>query len=150
MAKSSFKKNDLVKVSSFSKRRFGEIGTVIGGGDGYTTIEFSGGLWDSIADGYISLVVSSDKKLTSLDNAIALMKKRTIVVLVDGVDTHFIKVSRKDVIELINNPHTYRVTVQHANGNIKGIYDKGSLHAARILLQGKKDYVWVICGGGIE
>jgi hypothetical protein len=91
--------------------------------------------------------MNSQKNNTPLDNSIKLMQKRETVILVDGVDTHYIKLSRREILECINNPVTWRVTVQHKNGNIYKMLNAHQLQVARDLLYTKKSYVWVIIGG---
>jgi hypothetical protein len=142
----------MVKTSAFHPTLANIIGVVISESRATVVIQPEVGGCFTVSKSGLVVVDNGAQKhhSTPLDDVIKLLKRRNTVILVDGLDTHFIKQSRKEIIDLINNPHTYRVTVQHANGNIKGIYSRGDFYIARQLLLGKKDYVWVICGGAIE
>lgn len=147
MSNPSLKKGAKIRVKFFHKEYGNCYGTIIAVSKitGKVQVGIDG---VGVCSFYQNEIVVIDRGGESpLDDAIKISKRKTFVCLIDGINSHHIVEPRRTVLELINNPHTYRVTIQHMNGEIYATCDREELEIARRALTHKRNYLWVICGG---
>lgn len=147
MKKSQYTMNAKVRVSPYAKYRAGYYGQAVRITSSGKTVTV--GFYDGVNFDYpIEQLILVDRGGgTPIESYVKRMSRRTIVCLVENLNSHHLMISRKNLIELINNPHTRRVTAQFKNMNIAIMCDKEEgFNAALELLDHKRDYIWTVIG----
>lgn len=92
------------------------------------------------------LVVIDRGSDTPIDTAAKRMKQKTVVCFVSGENSNYEIITRKALLDMINNSYTKRITIQHMNGVLYHVLDREEFDIARKALTHKSSYLWILVG----